>query len=84
MTLTKKRVWIDTPRCKWLSLEDYYMPHWIMDYFEDQYCLVKNADDFNDWHKVKIPWKPNEGFVWAYQDNYDDTGEVTHFMLIED
>lgn len=82
-----KTVWRDTPRGVWLSLEEWNMPHYIMDYVEDQYVLVKNQKGWScgEWFKVDIPWQPKEDFVWTFHtDEYceDNIEEVTHFMLI--
>ncbi len=82
-TDNKIRPWHDTPTHKWLSLEEYHMPHFVIDYFEYEWLLVKNRDEDQEWHKVQLPFQPPEGFVWTFIDDYDEEVEVTHFMLIE-
>ncbi len=75
-------VWHDTPRNTWLSLEEYRIPHFVTDYFEDIDCLVKNVEENAEWYKVGIPFEPPQGFVWEFLDDYEDKVPVTHFMLI--
>ncbi len=72
-----------TPRGVWLSLEEYDIPWWWTDYFEDEYLLVTNEHESAGFHKVPTPFKPGKDQVWTYfDDDWDETYEPTHYMLI--
>ncbi len=83
--MNKKPCNFHTPRNTWLSLEEYDDPCWAIDYFEDEYLLVCNKEEFNGegFRRVQTPQKRGELFFDSYYGDEGDTEIVTHFMLID-
>lgn len=75
----------NTPRDKWLSLDE-YTPWWVPDVFMDEYILVCNKEEYSGEGFRRIPTPVNRGDTLNFKSVYvqDELVVPTHFMLISE
>lgn len=82
--MSKKPCNFYTPRNVWLSLDEYESPCWFTDYFEDEYILVCNKEEYGGEGFRRIP-TPQRRCELVFDSTYGEEGDTetaTHFMLI--